>query len=127
MGNHHWIDEYLQSKAGCTKDYKAEWEWERYLVGGKMFAALMKPSDKYDVLYAGKDIINLKCDPLMADILRENHTEVLPGFYSDKRTWNSIDLCGSLPEETIKQMIDDSYKLVFEKLTKKAQKEIQQA
>lgn len=100
----------MQSKAGCTKDYKEEWEWHRYLVGGKMFAALLRPSDKYD--------------PLMTDVLRENHSEILPGFYIDKRNWNSIDLGGDLPEDMIKQMIDESYRLVFGKLTKKLQKEI---
>ena len=126
MDKYPWLDEYLLTKAGCTKDYKAEWEWHRYLVGGKMFAALMCPSDKYDAAYAGKNLINLKCDPLTADVLRENHSEILPGFYSDKRTWNSLDLCGGLSEKMVKQMIDDSYKLVFEKLTKKAQKEILQ-
>ena len=60
----------------------------------------------------------------MADVLRENHPEVLPGFYIDKRNWNLLNLCGDLSEEMIKQMIDDSYQLVFGKLTKKMQKEI---
>ena len=124
MGKHPWLDEYLLSKAGCTKDYKEEWEWHRYLVGGKMFAALLHPSDNNDPVYAGKDLISLKCDPLMADVLRENHSEILPDFYIDKRNWSSIDLGGDLPENMIKQMIDESYRLVFEKLTKKIQKEI---
>jgi len=89
-----------------------------------MVAALLHPSDKYDSVYAGKGLISLKCDPLMADVLRESHSEILPGFYIDKRNWNSIDLGGDLPEDMIKQMIDDSYQLIFGKLTKKMQKEI---
>lgn len=124
MGKYPWLDEYLLSKLGSTKDYKEEWEWHRYLVGGKMFAATMRPSEKYAHEYAEKDLINIKCDPIVADVLRQNHTEVLPGFYSDKRTWNSVDLGGDLSDDVLKQMIDESYKLVFEKLTKKLQKEI---
>ena len=114
----------MLAKPGVTKDFKVEWEWERYMVGGKMFAALMHPSKKYDPLYAEKDLINLKCEPLLAEALRNEHPEVLPGFYSDKRTWNSVDLGGSLPDGLLQKMIDDSYSLVFNKLTKKLQAEI---
>lgn len=127
MEKYSWLDEYLKSKPGTVKDFKAEWGWLRYMVGGKMFAAVMHPSDKYDPAYAEKDLINLKCDPMLAELLRAEHREVMPGFYSDKRTWNSVDLGGELPEESLRGMIDDSYRLVFEKLTKKLQKEIAEA
>lgn len=124
MGKYPWLDEYLLSKPGAIKDYKPEWDWLRYMVGGKMFAAIMRPSSKYDPAYAQKDILNLKCDPLLAELLRGEHPEVMPGFYSDKRTWNSVDLGGNLPEERLRSMIDESYRLVFEKLTKKLQQQI---
>lgn len=124
MNRYEWLDGYLLSKPGVTKDFKEEWQWLRYQVGGKLFAAVMHPSDKYDTTYAEKDLLNLKCDPMLADMLRKTHVEVLPGFYSDKRCWNSIDLGGALSDELLKQLCDDSYQLVFEKLTKKLQKEI---
>ncbi len=124
MNRYEWLDGYLLSKPGVTKDFKEEWQWLRYQVGGKLFAAVMHPSDKYDPTYAEKDLLNLKCDPMLADMLRKTHVEVLPGFYSDKRCWNSIDLGGALSDELLKQLCDDSYQLVFEKLTKKLQKEI---
>lgn len=124
MAKYPWLDEYLLAKPGVTKDFKVEWGWQRYMVGGKLFAALMHPSDKYDPAYAEKDLINLKCDPILAELLRGEHPEVLPGFYSDKRTWNSVNLGGDLPADRLRCMIDDSYRLVFEKLTKKLQKEI---
>ena len=124
MENYPWLDGYLFAKPGVTKDFKEEWGWHRYMVGGKMFAALMHPSAKYDSAYAEKDLLNLKCDPMLAELWRKEHPEVMPGFYSDKRSWNSVDLGGSLAEERLKAMIDDSYRLVFEKLTKKLQREI---
>lgn len=127
MKQYLWIDEYLLAKPGATKDFKVEWGWHRYMVGGKMFAALMHPSSKYDPAYAEKDLINLKCDPMLAEYWRREYPEVMPGFYSDKRTWNSVDLGGDLLENILQQMIDDSYRLVFEKLTKKLQKEIEQS
>ncbi len=127
MNHYDWLDAYLLAKPGVTKDYKIEWCWYRYMVGGKMFAATMRPSEKYDPSYAEKDLINLKCDPMLAELLRKEYPEVLPGFYSDKRCWNSVDLGGSLTNDQLKQMCDDSYRLIFGKLTKKLQKEILEA
>ncbi|MCC8122516.1 MAG: MmcQ/YjbR family DNA-binding protein [Oscillospiraceae bacterium] len=124
MHRYNWLDEYLVEKPGVTRDYKLEWEWLRYHVGGKMFAAVMHPSEQYDAAYADKDIINLKCDPMFAELLRKEHTEIMPAFYMDKRTWISADLGGGLSDELLKKLCDDSYRLVFEKLTKKLQKEI---
>ncbi|MGI6357224.1 MAG: MmcQ/YjbR family DNA-binding protein [Bacillota bacterium] len=125
--DYSWLEDYLSAKPGATRDYKEEWGWHRFKVGGKMFAALMHPGERYDPAYADKDLINLKCEPLLASLWREAHPEVLPGFYADKRTWNSVDLGGNLPRELLQQMIDDSYSLVFQKLTKKLQREILQA
>jgi predicted DNA-binding protein (MmcQ/YjbR family) len=42
----------------------------------------------------------------------------------NKVHWNSVFLDGNVPEDVIKQMIDMSYKLIFNSLTKKAQKSI---
>ena len=35
-----WIDEYLLGKRKVTKDLQADWNWVRYKIGGKMFAAI---------------------------------------------------------------------------------------
>ncbi|MDO4490858.1 MAG: hypothetical protein Q4B85_07325 [Lachnospiraceae bacterium] len=37
---YHWMDEYLMAKAGVEKDFKEEWNWQRYMINGKLFAAL---------------------------------------------------------------------------------------
>ena len=37
----------IVAKPGVIKDYKPEWDWLRYMVGGRMFAAIMRPSNKY--------------------------------------------------------------------------------
>lgn len=39
-----WIDTYCMDKKGVEKDFKIEWQWERYMVKGKLFAAIC--SDK---------------------------------------------------------------------------------
>src|SRR5690554_4055870 len=38
--NYPWLDEYLLSKKSATKDFKVEWQWDRYQIGNKLFAAI---------------------------------------------------------------------------------------
>ena len=32
MTNYPWLDGYLLSKPSAERDFKVEWQWERYLV-----------------------------------------------------------------------------------------------
>lgn len=118
------IDAHLLAKPGCEKGFKAEWQWWRYLVGGKMFAATMHPGPEHAAEYAGRNLLSLKCDPAWSEQLRAQHPDILPGFYADKRHWISIDIDGSVPDRLVCELMDHSYALVFGKLTKKAQHEI---
>ncbi len=120
---YEWLDEYLLAKPGAEKDYKAEWDWHRYMVRGKLFAAVCEPDEKHKE-YSGHPLVNLKCDPRLAEGFRETYPEVLPGFYSDKRHWNAVFLDGALPEDVLRDMCDMSYRLVVEKLPKYVQKEL---
>ncbi len=121
---YEFLDEYLLSKKGVSKDYKAEWGWHRYKINDKLFCAIMKIGDKYDEKYKNKEVANLKCEVLKAELLQKEYKDIMPAFYMDKKLWISVDLNGNLKEEFLKELIDESYTLVFNKLTKKAQKEI---
>ena len=37
---YEWINEYLLKMPGVTKDLQKDWNWIRYQIGGKMFAAI---------------------------------------------------------------------------------------
>lgn len=63
--------------------------------------------------------INLKCNPNDAIAYREIYKNVVPGYHMNKRHWNTIILNDEIPLEILKDMINDSYNLVFKKLTKK--------
>ncbi len=63
--------------------------------------------------------INLKCLPEKAIELREEHEEIRPGFHMNKKHWNTVELEGNLSWELLKEMIDNSYSLVVEKMPKK--------
>lgn len=126
MAKYEWLDEYLLSKLGAVKDYKPEWEWFRYQVGGKMFAATCQPGSQYKS-YADRELLQLKCEPLLAEALRSEYADIVPGFYMDKNNWNSVFLDGEVPDDVLRDLCDRSYSLVFSKLTKKVKAEIQSA
>lgn len=123
MNHYPWLDAYLLDKPGAAHEYKLEWQWDRYLVGGKQFAALCTPDPKY-AEHAGRTMVILKCEPRLAELYRAEYPDIVPGFYSDKRTWNTVYLDGAVPEELLKEMCDASYALVAGKLTKALQKEL---
>ena len=79
-----WIDEYLMRKSGVTKDLQPEWNWIRYQIGGKMFAAICR--DDHDQPY----YITLKLEPLEGDFWRKQYDDIIPGYYMNKTHWNSV-------------------------------------
>lgn len=113
-----WMDEYLLSKPGVTKDLQEDWNWLRYHVGGKMFAAVCMNDE-------GKPVyITLKLEPLIGELWRSRYEDVLPGYYMNKVHWNSIRPDGQVPDEILRDMLDQSYALVLAGLSKKKQREI---
>ena len=122
------IDAYLCAKPGAEKNFKAEREWWRYLVGGKMFAAEFTVGSEHKDPYKGRHLLTLKCDPLWAEALRSEFPDIVfPGFYMDKRNWISIDLDAAALDSLLTELCDHSYGLVFSKLAKKLQREIASA
>lgn len=57
-------------------------------------------------------------------MLRAACPDILPGFYTDKRTWISVRLDGGVERERILRLCDASYDLVIAGLTKRARLEI---
>ncbi len=114
---YEWLDEYCRSKKGAEKDYKEEWEATRYMLQGKMFALQGKHKD-------GKAIITLKLDPSYGQLLRDEYTDIIPGYYMNKEHWNSVYLDGQVPADLLQEMIDESYELILASLSKKARQDI---
>ena len=113
-----WIDEYLQNKPGVTKDLQKDWNWIRYHIGGKMFAAVCLGEN--DEPY----YITLKLEPAEGDFLRKQYEDIVPGYYCNKQHWNSIKPDGSVPDELLKELLDKSYFLVLAGFPKKKQREL---
>lgn len=116
--NYPWLDEYLLAKTGTVKDFKVEWDASRYLLGGKMYAML--GGDK-----EGRPIITLKLEPARGEFLRAQYpAHITPGYYMNKEHWNSLYLEGDVPDDVLRDMADESHRLIFSSLSKKLQKEL---
>ncbi|GIP39412.1 hypothetical protein J31TS4_26920 [Paenibacillus sp. J31TS4] len=107
------IQAYCLAKPGAEETYPFGPSPLVAKVGGKMFA----------LLSAGA--VSLKCDPAIAENLREQHASVKPGYHLNKKYWNSVLVDGSLTVEDIEAMIDHSYELVVGSLTKAARVELE--
>ena len=113
-----WIDEFLMDKPGVTKDLQKDWNWMRYQIGGKMFAAVCMDNDNKPYY------ITLKLEPMEGDFLRKQYKDIIPGYYMNKTHWNSVKADGAVPDDLLKDILDKAYDIVFKSLTKKKQKEI---
>ena len=86
-----------------------------YKVMGKMFAIL---TDK-----RAPNVI-LKCDPHLAEILREQFAGVGHRSHLDRRFWISVDFGSDVPTGEIERLAAGSYGLVTDKLTRKQKAEL---
>ena len=55
--------------------------------------------------------ISLKCDPLLAEKLRETYESVMPGYHLNKKHWNTIVLSGQVDDIELKSLIHHSFDL----------------
>jgi predicted DNA-binding protein (MmcQ/YjbR family) len=60
--------------------------------------------------------ISLKCEPALAERLREGYPAIRPGYHLNKRHWNTVVLDGSIPDQTLADMVEDSYDLIVSAL-----------
>lgn len=104
--NHKTVEEYILSMANARLEYPFGKEAAVYKVGDKMFALIAEGSDPVR--------LSLKCDPLLAKLLRERYETVMEGYHLNKKHWNTIILSGQLPWEEIQGLILHSYILVTE-------------
>ena len=107
---HKELEEYLLGFSGSWLDYPFGEDTAVYKVGhketgeGKIFALITQGSSPLRV--------SLKCDPVLAETLREKYETVIPGYHLNKKHWNTIICTGQLDNEEIKDLARLSYNLV---------------
>lgn len=68
-----------------------------------------------DVLFAmvkeveNRPAVSLKTSPELAELLRQQHSDVRPSRHLNKAHWSTVYLDGSLPDSQIYYLVDASY------------------
>lgn len=104
------LDEYLLSFPNTWLDFPFGEDTSVYKVGdkaandGKFFAIIQDTKKPLQ--------ISLKCDPQLAELLRDKYETVVPGYHLNKKHWNTIICTGQVPDDELKDLVNLSYQLV---------------
>ena len=109
------IHQYCLSKKGVQETFPFDKETLVMKVGGKMF--LLMSLDTQPVS------ISVKTDPEWSAELREQHPQITGAYHMNKTHWNSV-VCKGLKQDLILKLIDHSYDLILNSLTKKIKEEV---
>ena len=110
------LRDHCLSFIGAQETFPFGPETSVFKVAGKMFALSRLGADSLRV--------SLKCEPQLAEALRAAHAAVLPGYHLNKRHWNTVIIDGSMPDDALRDMIEDSYDLVVSKLPRAARRAV---
>jgi len=102
--SHKKVEDYVLSMPNAQLDYPFGENTAVYKVKDRMFALISEKSDPLR--------ISLKCDPVLAETLRQKYESVMPGYHLNKKHWNTVVLSGQLSWPQIQDLIKHSYGLV---------------
>ncbi len=92
------------ARPGAKEEFPFGEQPSVFKVGGKIFALSALESHPLRV--------SLKCEPELAEGLRATYPAIQPGYHLNKRHWLTITLDGSVPDQTLVELLEDSYDLV---------------
>jgi predicted DNA-binding protein (MmcQ/YjbR family) len=75
-----------------------------FKVAGKMFALTRLEADPLTV--------SVKCDPVLAESLRDSYTSIVAGYHLNKRHWLTITVNRDAGDDMVRDLVQDSYDLV---------------
>lgn len=105
---HKDIEDYLLQLPKVWLDYP-------FGEGSAVYKYGVKPEGKIVAIIAenSKPLqVSLKCDPKLAELLREKYETVLPGYHLNKKHWNTILCTGQVPDDELIDLVRHSYELV---------------
>ena len=118
MNSQQFYD-FCLAKKGVTEHFPFDEDTLVFKVGGKMFCLTsLKEWEK------GTPSLNLKCNPERALELRAEYEAINSGYHMSKVHWNTVMLNGDVSDKMVCELINDSYDLIFQSLSKKIKAEV---
>jgi predicted DNA-binding protein (MmcQ/YjbR family) len=102
--DHKSVEDYILTMPNAVREYPFGKDVAVYKVNDKMFALMDEKKLPVN--------LSLKCDPLLAQTLREKYESVMPGYHLNKKHWNTMVLSGQLEWPEVQDLIRHSYQLV---------------
>jgi predicted DNA-binding protein (MmcQ/YjbR family) len=103
-------------QTGAVEDFPFGPETSVFKVSGKMFALTQLERTPLEV--------SVKCEPDLAVGLRDSYSAIRPGYHLNKRHWNTITLDGTLADQLVKDLVQDSYDLIVSALPARVREEL---
>ena len=97
--------------AGAVEEFPFGPETSVFKVGGRIFAIGALDREPLSV--------SVKCEPDLAVELRHTYPAIRPGYHLNKRHWNTIALDGTLPDQLVRDLVEDSYDSIVSALPKR--------
>ena len=114
------LRKYCIAKKGVSEHFPFDDVTLVFKVMGKMFALVgLNHWEK------GETKVNLKCDPDWAEELRGEYDGVIAGWHMSKKHWNTVILNQDVSDQFAFELIDHSYKMVVQGMTKKLKNELE--
>jgi predicted DNA-binding protein (MmcQ/YjbR family) len=101
---------------GAVEEFPFGPETSVFKVAGKLFAISALDRTPLEV--------SLKCEPELAEQLRAGYPAVRPGYHLNKRHWNTVTLDGSLSDQHVRDLVEDSYDLVVSALPRRLREQL---
>ena len=117
MLDRNTLRDYCLSLTEAYEDFPFGEDVAVLKVRDKMFALI--PVDTSPIS------ISLKADPQEAILQRQRYQAVTAGYHLNKNHWNTVIVDGEIDDKQILEMIEDSYQLVRQKLSKKVRAELE--
>jgi predicted DNA-binding protein (MmcQ/YjbR family) len=105
------VRDWCLEQRGAVEEFPFDAQTSVFKVAGKIFALSALNRTPLEV--------SVKCEPGLALMLRDSYPAIRPGYHLNKQHWNTITLDGSVPEQHVRDMIEDSYDLVVSALPKR--------
>jgi predicted DNA-binding protein (MmcQ/YjbR family) len=103
-------------QGGAVEEFPFGPEHSVFKVAGKIFA--ISALDRVPLR------VSLKCDPELALSLRAGYPAIRPGYHLNKRHWNTVTLDGSLPDQLVRDLVEDSYDLIVSALSRRVRQQL---
>ena len=112
--NREWVRKYCMSLPHVTE--QVQWQFDLvFKIGGKMFAIV--------VLEPHTTCLSFKCSPEDFEELIERPA-IIPAPYIARAKWVALESFDTMPRKELEARLKRAYELIFEKLSKKTQREL---